>query len=233
MIQFQNNFNFRKKSIFTGLIVFLSPLFLFNCSTSSNNQETTMSSPTQNRGLAGIVREEICQKENQFSCYIDGQSTCCRYEIASRGCPQKSHVPCGKDDAGKQLCCPVNKKVKCPRALFSGFVNAGETFQDLICNNDGKLVKICPPYDDTQYHCDINGRNSCCHRQIFSEVCDNYFGDRICNNDGKLVEVCPIAKSQTVCMKDGRPYCCGFFKADDPPRPNDDDSQGNGDEVSQ
>ena len=51
MIQQKNNFNFRRKSLFTGVIIFIFSLFLFNCSTPSKNQETTMSS-TPSRGLA-------------------------------------------------------------------------------------------------------------------------------------------------------------------------------------
>ncbi len=218
MIQQKNKFNFWKRLFFTGLIVSCPSLFLFNCSTSSKHQETTMSS-IPNRGLAGIVREEICQvpgflftisagssfggffcgndgklvklcqEEDQYLCYINGKKTCCRYNIVSEMC-QKDYVPCGKGSGRK--CCLANKRKKCTAAGGIVTVRAGLTYGKLICNNDGQLVEFCP---GDQFHCKVGGKDSCCRYNIVSEVCQ------------KDYVPCGKGSGRKCCLADKRKKC--------------------------
>ena len=96
MIQ-KGKLNFWEKSL-VGVTIFISSLFLFNCSTHPKNQETTMSS-TPNRGIAGAN----CYHSPSNSWVKEGsvymKSVCANgewvFSIASEACG-KGYAPCGK-----------------------------------------------------------------------------------------------------------------------------------------
>ena len=222
MIQQKKNFSFRKrsifKSLFTGVIVFMFSLFLFNCSTPSNSfkkMETTMSS-TPSRGLAGIVRiEKSCPKGfgNCTSSCDSAFTACCPLEymhtllLNSEGqldCNiRPGYVRCDHS------CCKIPKSyctaggdVLCPRNSLQARIRGETEKPDRPVYHEGMRLS------DSVFFADNKGR-------LVPEGTRKYsvpdrFGDRaatVCKN-GVWHQYCP--EGQVSC---GR-FCCHDSSSD-------------------
>lgn len=140
-MQSKNKFYLKMNSLSMILVVFISSLFFYNCSTSLKNQETAMSSPTPNRGLAAVVKTEKSCPKGFVDCTSNCSSTymeCCpvEYRKHTQLLTSKGQLDCnvrpGYVKCGVGCCkipksyCSVGSVNLCPRNSMQAHVR-GET----------------------------------------------------------------------------------------------------------
>ena len=186
------------------------PLFLFNCSTSSKNQETAMSS-TPGRGIASQQKKYVpCGKGN------DGQQLYCP---ADKGKKCKSPAPglgsvgagylyhsliCNNDGQWVKFCqgedqyiCRIKGRDSCCRR---DMVSYGCQKDYIPCGKGNNGQQLCCPADKKK-KCESPAPG------LGSVSAGYLYHSLICNNDGQWVKLCQ-GEDQYICRIKGRDSCC-------------------------